>query len=60
MSTIIDFPNTPSENDIFFAAGKAWQYSGGSWKRYTLIISDGGYADTVYAMTDDGGNANGL
>jgi hypothetical protein len=56
----IDFPNSPSVNDEFIAAGKAWLYISSVWKRYTLIISDGGYADTVYAITDDGGNADGL
>lgn len=57
---VIDFPNTPSENDEFVGAGKAWRFISNTWKRYTVIISDGGFADTVYAVTDDGGNANGL
>lgn len=56
----VDFPNSPSANDEFVASGKAWKYISNVWKRYTLIISDGGYADTVYAVTDDGGNASGL
>lgn len=60
MSTVIDFPNSPSENDIFFAAGKSWQYSGGSWKRYNVIISDGGFADTTFSVTHDGGDADGI
>jgi len=60
MPTSIDFPNSPSANAEFVAAGKVWTYVNNVWKRYTVILTDGGYADTTYNVTDDGGNANGL
>jgi len=60
MSTPADFPNSPSANQEFVAAGKAWSYIASVWKRYTVILSDGGYADTTYNVTDDGGSASGL
>lgn len=60
MSTPIDFPNSPSANDEFVASGKAWTYVSSVWKRYNLILTDGGYANTSFSVTDDGGDASGL
>lgn len=60
MPTPVDFPNSPSTNDEFVVAGKSWTYVSNVWKRYTVILSDGGYADTTYSVTDDGGDASGL
>ena len=60
MSTPADFPNSPSANQEFVAAGKSWTFIGSVWKRYTVILSDGGYASTSFAVTDDGGDASGL
>jgi hypothetical protein len=31
---MIDFPNSPSLNEIFFAAGRTWRYNGSSWESY--------------------------
>jgi hypothetical protein len=54
--TAIDFPNSPSVNDTFIAAGKTWLYNGSSWTLLGVsLIStgssynlDGGTASTVY------------
>jgi len=60
MSTPADFPDSPTSNQVFIVAGKAWIYISNIWKRYNLIVSDGGYADTSFDVTDDGGTANGF
>lgn len=60
MANPIDFPDSPSENDEFIAAGKAWKYVDGVWKAIPYIITDGGYSGTVFSVTDDGGDASGL
>lgn len=60
MALPVDFPNSPSENDEHVASGKAWRYLNSVWKRYNLIITDGGYAGTTFLLTDDGGDASGL
>ena len=60
MASPADFPSSPSTNDEYIAAGKAWRFIGSVWKRYNVIISDGGYASTTFSLTDDGGDASGL
>lgn len=65
----IDFPNTPSLNDTFDAAGKKWLYNGTSWTLVGVSTAapgssynlDGGTAATVYGgiANLDGGGATG-
>lgn len=60
MPTAVDFPNSAADGTEFVASGKSWTYLTNSWRRYTTILTDGGYADTTYNITDDGGSASGL
>lgn len=64
----IDFPNSPSTNDVFDAAGKQWLYNGVSWTLVGVSTAgpgnsynlDGGTAATVYGgitALDGGGVA---
>lgn len=65
----IDFPNSPSVNDVFNAAGKQWLYNGSSWTLVGVSTAgpgnsynlDGGVAATVYGgITNlNGGGATG-
>ena len=65
----IDFPNTPTLNDTFDAAGKKWLYNGTSWTLVGVSTAgpggsynlDGGTAATVYGgiANLDGGGATG-
>ena len=65
----IDFPNSPSVNDTFIAAGKTWLYNGSSWTLLGVSLTlpsnsynlDGGVASTVYGgiTSIDGGGALG-
>lgn len=56
----IIFPSSPSIDDEFVVAGKAWSWSGLFWKRIKYAIIDGGFSITEIeddASTADGGNA---
>jgi hypothetical protein len=65
----IDFPNSPSTNDLFNASGKTWLYNGVSWTLVGVSTSvslnsynlDGGKATTVYGGITNisGGSATG-
>ena len=59
----LDFPNSPSNNDTYNAAGKTWLYNGSAWVLVGVSTSvevnilsdtvlDGGEASTIqfYAM----------
>lgn len=60
MTVIADIPDTPTANQEYIFSGKSWSFISNLWKKNRAIISDGGFSTTVYAVTDDGGNANGL
>jgi hypothetical protein len=56
----IIFPPSPSINDEFLVAGKAWAWNGSFWKRIKYAIIDGGFSPTEIEdelSTADGGNA---
>ena len=65
----IDFPNSPSVNDTFDAAGKKWLYNGSTWTLVGVSTAgpgnsynlDGGTAATVYGGITalSGGGATG-
>ena len=65
----IDFPNSPSTNDVFDAAGKQWLYNGVSWTLVGVSTAislnsynlDGGKASTNYGGVTNisGGSATG-
>jgi len=65
----IDFPNSPSVNDTFDAAGKKWLYNGSTWTLIGVSTAgpgnsynlDGGTAATVYGGITalSGGGATG-
>lgn len=40
----IDFPNSPTTNDIFTAAGKSWIWTGSYWSARISQTIDGGTA----------------
>ena len=37
----IDFPNSPSVNDVFDVAGKKWLYDGSSWNLIAVAVTAG-------------------
>jgi hypothetical protein len=59
----IDFPDSPSENDVFTVGDKSWRYSNGVWilvpySNPFVLNLDGGTASSVYggiASVDGGG-----
>lgn len=58
----IDFPNSPSENDVHTVGDKSWRYQSGVWilvpyKNPFVLNLDGGNASSVYGGVDvvDGG-----
>jgi len=56
----ITFPSSPSIDDEFVVAGKAWAWSGLVWRKVRYAIIDGGFSTTEIldeASTADGGNA---
>lgn len=56
----ITFPSSPSTDDEFSVAGKAWSWNGSFWKRIKYAIIDGGFSSTEIddeLSTADGGNA---
>lgn len=40
----IDFPNSPTVNQVFTAAGKSWIWNGSCWSSQTSQTIDGGTA----------------
>lgn len=40
----IDFPNSPTLNQVFTAEGKSWIWTGSYWSSRTTQIIDGGSA----------------
>jgi hypothetical protein len=56
----IIFPVSPSINDEFLVAGKAWSWNGSFWKRIKYAIIDGGFSSIEIEdelSTADGGSA---
>jgi hypothetical protein len=45
----IDFPNSPSTNDIYSAAGKSWVYDGTSWNLRSITAGPGSITSTEIA-----------
>ena len=56
----ITFPPSPSIDDEFLAAGKAWSWTGSVWRKFRYAIIDGDFSTTEIldeASIADGGNA---
>jgi hypothetical protein len=56
----ITFPSSPSTNDEFVVAGKAWSWTGLVWRKVRYAIIDGGFSTTEIldeTSIADGGNA---
>ena len=58
----IDFPDSPTEGDVFTVGDKSWKYVGGVWilvpySNPFLLNLDGGSASSAYGglQTVDGG-----
>ena len=49
----IVFPPSPSVNDEFSVAGKAWVWNGFRWQRFKSAIIDGGFANIEINVSDD-------
>jgi hypothetical protein len=49
----IIFPQSPSINDEFFVAGKAWGWNGFRWQRFKSAIIDGGFANIEINVSND-------
>jgi len=45
----IDFPNSPTANDIYSAAGKSWVYDGTSWNLRSITAGPGSITSTELA-----------
>jgi hypothetical protein len=58
--TDIDFPNSPSENDVFAAGSKTYKYLSGKWELVKFqpatsgILDGGGVGDSTIKV--NGGN----
>jgi len=50
----IDFPNSPSDNDIYTVNGKRWIYSSGKWSIYGSTAPDATASDTEPTGVGDG------
>ena len=50
----IDFPNSPSNNDIYTVNGKRWIYSSGKWSIYGSTSPDATASDTEPTGVGDG------
>jgi hypothetical protein len=50
----IDFPNSPSNNDIYTVNGKRWIYSNGKWSIYGSTSPDATASDTEPTGVGDG------
>lgn len=47
----IDFPNSPTNGDLYSAGGKNWQYNGTAWVLLSVVslITDGSISTTQVA-----------
>jgi hypothetical protein len=50
----IDFPDSPSNNDIYTVNGKRWIYSSGKWSIYGTTAPDATASDTAPAGVGEG------
>ena len=49
----LNFPPSPSTNQIYSANGKSWRFDGASWKTfYILNVQGGGTGNTFYNLGD--------
>ena len=49
----LNFPNSPSLNEIYTANGKSWRWDGYSWKTYFILdVPSGGTGFTGYTLGD--------
>ena len=49
----LNFPNSPSLNEIYTANGKSWRWDGYSWKTYFILdVPSGGTGFTGYSLGD--------
>ena len=39
----VDFPSSPTLNDIYTFGGKSWQWNGAAWESYGTVSSVFGY-----------------
>ena len=56
----IDFPNSPSDNDIYTVNGKRWIYSSGKWSIYGSTPIDSLNVDSGLLFTDTTNNRVGI
>jgi len=64
----IDFPNSPTVNDTFTAAGRTWTYSGSAWflkgaassAELSTTLLDGGTPSTIQFNVMGAVNAGGV
>ena len=49
----LNFPSSPSTNQIYTANGKSWRFDGTSWKTYYILnVQGGGTGNTYYNLGD--------
>ena len=49
----LNFPPSPSTNQIYSANGKSWRFDGTSWKTYYILnVQGGGTGNTFYNLGD--------
>lgn len=49
----LNFPSSPSTNQIYAANGKSWRFDGTSWKTYFILnVQGGGTGNTFYNLGD--------
>ena len=49
----LNFPPSPSTNQIYTANGKSWRFDGTSWKTYYILnVQSGGTGNTFYNLGD--------
>ena len=49
----LNFPTSPSTNQIYAANGKSWRFDGTSWKTYFILnVQGGGTGNTFYNLGD--------
>ena len=49
----LNFPSSPSTNQIYTANGKSWRFDGTSWKTYYILnVQGGGTGNTFYNLGD--------
>ena len=49
----LNFPPSPSANQIYTANGKSWRFDGTSWKTYYILnVQGGGTGNTSYNLVD--------